>query len=123
MKLKYTQNGDYLIPNLKMNAITNKQIGKYGILKLNHIKNFNKPLYTELLLSGTLNSYLNTIDIECSKLYEILITSLKISTNITEDLKNSNQMEWVGKMNNLKDIANEIILNNIIYETNRKGNL
>lgn len=115
-KIEYIRVGDYYIPNLtlpKPRRIGN--IGKYGRLKLNHMKKHNIPKYTELLLNNELNSYLLDIEDECKNKIEILIKQMAEKENITEELKETNQLEWVGKMNSIKQSAEEIILNELIY--------
>lgn len=90
-------------------------IEKYGRLKLNYMKKYNIPEYTEMLLNNELKSYLLDIDDECKNKLEILIKQMAENENITEELKANNQLEWVSKMNSIKHSAEEIILNEIIY--------
>lgn len=90
-------------------------IGKYGLLRLNYIKKFKLGLYFDLLVNDKLNGYLHNIDITVMEKVQKLINELSEKENITEKLKSSNQMLWIGKMNNIKDIANEIALMEYIY--------
>mgnify|MGYP000027158524 FL=1 len=90
-------------------------IGKYGLLRLNYIKKFKLGLYFDLLVNDKLNGYLHNIDITVMEKVQKLINELSEKENITEELKSSNQMLWIGKMNNIKDIANEIALMEYIY--------
>ena len=114
--IEYRLVGDYYIPNIaipKSRRIGN--IGKYGRLKLNYMKKYKIPEYTEMLLSNELKSYLLDIEDECKEKLDILIKQMAEKENITEELKANNQMEWVQKMNNIKNRAEEIILNEFIY--------
>ena len=115
MSTSYTKVGDYLLPDLKLEGKERFNIGKYGLLKLEHLKKNKRGLYTELLIKDKLNEYLHDIDINLIKKEQCLIKELAEKENITEDLKSSNQMLWIGKMNNLKNRVEEIILKEYIY--------
>ena len=115
MNISYTKIGDYLLPNLKLEDKERFNIGKYGLLKLEYLKKNKKGLYTELLMKDKLNEYLNIIDITFMEKEQSLIKELAEKENVTEELKSSNQMLWIGKMNNIKNIAEEIVLNELIY--------
>ena len=82
------------------------------------MKKYKIPEYTEMLLSNELKSYLLDIEDECKDKLELLIKQMAEKENITEELKANNQMEWVQKMNNIKNSAEEIILNETIYMKN-----
>ena len=114
MNISYTKNGDYLLPDL---ILEKKQynIGKYGLLRLNYIKKKKLGLYFDLLVNDKLNEYLHNIDTTVMEMVQKLIKELAEKENITEELKSSNQMLWIGKMNNIKNIAEEIILKDYIY--------
>lgn len=90
-------------------------IGKYGLLRLNYIKKFKLGLYFDLLVNDKLNRYLHNIDITVMEKVQKLINELSGKENITEELKDSNQMLWISKMNNIKNIADEIALKEYIY--------
>lgn len=113
--IAYTLKGNYYFPNLSISKGKNFTIGKYGKARLRHIKQYNKVLYNNLLLSGKLNTYLHSIDEKCNNLVERIITKLAKQENITEDLKVSHQLEWVARMNNIKNRAEEIIYNEYVY--------
>lgn len=114
-KITYHREGDYLIPNLYLPKQPEKHIGKYGRLRLNYLKERKRGLYTELLISGTLKQHLIEIDeITTSKVNE-LIKQLAEAEHIDENLKEHHQMEWVQAMNNIKNSAEEIVFNEIIY--------
>ncbi len=115
-KIEYIRVGDYYIPNLTLpKPRRTGNIGKYGRLKLNYMKKHNIPEYTEMLLNNELNSYLLDIEDECKNKIEILIKQMAEKENITEKLKANNQLEWVGQMNSIKQSAEEIVLNELIY--------
>ncbi len=113
--ITYTLKGDYYFPNLSIPKDTNFNIGRYGKAHLGHIKQYNKPLYIDLLLDGKLNQYLYSIDEKCNTLLASIINELTKKENITEELKISNQLEWVAKMNNIKNRAEEIVYNEYVY--------
>ena len=115
MNISYTKNGDYLLPNLKLENKKQYNIGKYGLLRLNYIKKEKLGLYFDLLVNDKLNEYLHNIDTIVMEKVQKLIKELAEKENITEELKISNQMLWIDKMNNIKDIAEEIVLNEYIY--------
>jgi len=115
-KIEYIRVGDYYIPNLTLpKPRRTGNIGKYGRLKLNYMKKHNIPEYTEMLLNNELNNYLLDIEDACKNKIEILIKQMAKKENITEELKANNQLEWVGKMNSIKQSAEEIVLNELIY--------
>lgn len=116
MKLTYTKVGDYLLPNLTIKNQNYKRINKYGLLELNYLKKNNKVLYITLLMKNELTNYLVSVSDKCENKLNNLIEQLKKSNNLlTEKIKESNQLEWVKLMNNYKNIAEEIILNELIY--------
>ena len=115
MNISYTNKGDYLLPNLKLENKKQYNIGKYGLLRLNYIKKYKLGLYFDLLASDKLNEYLHNIDTIVMEMVQKLIKELAEKENITEELKSSNQMSWIGKMNNIKNIAEEAILKEYIY--------
>lgn len=114
--IEYIKQGDYYLPNLVLAPEnTNYTIGKYGRIKLNYLKNNKKAEYTILFMNGKLNRYLHEIDIACEDRIQTIISQLVKQENVTEELKATNQMEWVGKMNSIKNRAEEIIFNELIY--------
>ena len=115
MNISYTKKGDYLLPNLILKEKIQYNIGKYGLLRLQYIKKYKLGLYFDLLVNDTLNEYLHDIDIIVMEKVQKLIKELTEKENITEQLKSSNQMLWIGKMNNIKNMVEEIILKEYIY--------
>lgn len=115
-KIEYVKCGDYYLPNLKLSIEdTNYSIGKYGRMKLNYLKNNKKAEYSILLIDGKLNRYLYEIDIAVTSRVKAIISQLIKKENVTEELKINNQLEWAGKMNSIKNRAEEIAFNELIY--------
>ena len=115
MNISYTKKGDYLLPDLILEDKERFSIGKYGLLRLNYIKKYKLGLYFDLLVNDKINEYLHNIDTIVMEKVQKLITELAEKDNINEQLKENNQMLWVSKMNNIKNIAEEIILKEYIY--------
>ena len=113
--ISYTKQGDYLLPNLKLEDKEQFNMGKYGLLRLEYIKKYKLGLYFDLLVNDNLNEYLHNIDTTVMEKVQKLITKLAEKENINEQLKENNQILWVSKMNNIKNIAEEIILKEYIY--------
>ena len=115
MNISYTKKGDYLLPNLILKEKEQYNIGKYGLLRLEYIKKYKLGLYFDLLVNDTLNKYLHEVDTTVMEKVQSLIKELAEKENTNEKLKQDNQMLWVSKMNNIKNIAEEIILKEYIY--------
>ena len=115
MNISYTKQGDYLLPNLILENKKQYNIGKNGLVRLNYIKKYKLRLYFDLLVNDKLNEYLHEIDSTVIEMVHKLIKELTEKENITEELKDSNQMLWIGKMNNIKNRVEEIILKEYIY--------
>ena len=112
--IEYTKQGDYYMPNLvleKEKIILNK----YGKMRLKFLKENKKAEYTIMFVNGTLNKHLKEIQETAEKRIDIIIEQLKQQNNLTEEMKNTDQLYWVSMMNNLKNVAEEIILNELIY--------
>lgn len=116
MNIEYTKVGDYLLPNLIVENQSYEQINKYGYLRLNYIKEHKKALYTTLLMKNELTNHLLSVSKECEKRCNILMNNyIKNDEKLSEKNKENNQIEWVQLMNNHKNIAEEIILRELIY--------
>ena len=112
----YVQQGDYLLPCLSLPAEKeNKPIGVWGQRYLRYLKQHRKALYTNLLTSGKLNSYLADIDEQAEGMFFRLVKQMAEREGVTEQLKVENQMEWVVRMNNIRNRAMEIVNEEIIY--------
>lgn len=116
MKITYKKCGDYLLPNLTLPEKENKQLNKHGLLRLEYLKNNKKALYQELLMKDKLNEHLFSVGIIAEDRINSIVNDLiKLDSSITEKLKSENQLLWVKKMNNCKNIAEEVVLKEIIY--------
>ena len=119
MKISYTKVGDYFLPNLTIKNQNYKIINKYGLLKLHYLKQNNKTLYTTLLMKNELINYLVSVSDECENKLNNLMEQLKKSDKLlSEKSKEANQLEWAKLMNNYKNVSEEIILNELIYNKN-----
>ena len=94
---------------------TEYPIGKYGMLRKSYLKEHRKGLYLELVLSGKLNEHLHQVDEECNQMIYRLVEQMKEKQGVTEELKMQDQMAWVGRMNNIRGCAEEMIMNGKIY--------
>lgn len=116
-KITYHKEGDYYIPNLVVpQNIKNFRIGKYGRLRLRYLKENKRAEYTILLMNNELQKHLMEVDTQANERLDTLIKQFKEKENITEELKATNQMKWIQLMNNIKNCAEEIILNELIYD-------
>jgi len=112
----YRQEGDYLLPNLAFPADpVEYHIGKYGRMRKRYLKEYRHAFFTSLLLSGELYRHLAEIDQACVKRMERITEEMAKAEGVTEALKVSDQMKWVGCMNNIHNRAEEIILSELIY--------
>lgn len=109
----YYQQGDYFLPNLSSPA--NAPIGIWGQRHLCYLKKYRQAIYTAMLLSGKLNSYLVKIDRQAQDMLSQLVAQMAKQEGVTEQLKANCQMEWVGRMNNIQDRVAEIVNAEIIY--------
>ena len=117
MQVNYIKNGDYYIPDLKLDETKSSyKLNKYGLLKLNWLKKNKKAFYTELLMKNELNAYLFEIGNETKNMIDAIVKSyVESDEELTEKTKETNQMEWVQKMNNYRNRAEEFVLKELIY--------
>ena len=116
INITYHKEGDYLIPDLIMqNSNSTYNVGKYGHLRNKFLKEHKRGLYTELMINGTLTDHLIDIDKTATARVNNIINTLAKAENVNEDLKQSNQLKWVGCMNNIKNRAEEIVFNELIF--------
>lgn len=113
MTITYTQIGDYLFPNLI--STESPKVGRWGMLRFNYLRKHREALYTIMLMENTLNPHLEEIDRQAQEMEQQLISQLAQQEGITEQLKAENQMDWVAQMNNIRNRADEIVLNDLIY--------
>ena len=112
----YIRQGDYFLPCLSLPAEKeSKPVGVWGQRHLRYLKQHRKVLYTNLLTSGKLNSYLADIDKQAEDMFLRLVIQMAEKEDVTEKLKAENQMEWVGRMNNSRSRAMEIVNAELIY--------
>ena len=115
MKLIYTRNGDYLLPNLTIKNQNTKGINKYGYLRLHYLKENKKALYTTLLMTNELTNHLISVSKNSEDRLQILMKNHKNSDErLSENNKEINHIEWSKLMNNYKNMAEETILNEFI---------
>lgn len=112
---RYEKQGDYLIPCLTLPTEKETGIGVWGQRHLRYLKEYRRATYTNLLTSGRLNTYLADIDMQARERFETLSEQMKRTQGITEQLKEENALEWVGRMNNIRACAKEIVEREIIY--------
>ena len=112
---KYERQGDYLLPCLIISAEKEQPIGIWGQRHLDYLKQYRKVTYTNLLTSGRLNTYLADIDRQAQERFERLIEGMKQAQGITERLKEENALEWIGRLNNIRACAREIVNEEIIF--------
>ena len=110
--LWYERDGDYYIPCLKL---PETNIGIWGERYLTYIREHKKLLHTKLVVNGNLYTHLAEINQQAEELFSELVNQMKLREVITEQLKAENQMEWVRRMNNIRQRANEIIYKELIY--------
>ena len=111
----YTRVGDYFIPDLVLDDEPEYQIGKYGRMRERYLKEHRRAAYAELKLSGKLDEHLAEIDQACNERMDTIIAQMKEREGVTEALKASDQMAWVGAMNNIRSRAEEIVLSEVVY--------
>lgn len=113
-EITYIRKGDYLYPNLKY-MTNDRPIGIWGNRRLKYLKEHRSGLYTELLLTGTLNDHLADINEQAEAMLERLTDGIAQQEGITEHLKQENQLLWVAKMNMIRERAGEIVNHELIY--------
>lgn len=110
----YHEENGYLIPDLRLPDEEEQRIGLFGQRHLCYLKEYRRVTYTNLLTSGRLNTYLVEIDKQAQERFERLIEDMKKAQGITEQLKVENALEWVGRLNNIRACAREIVEREII---------
>lgn len=111
--ITYRHEGDYLLPNLI--PPERASVGIWGQRRRDYLRQHKDPIYTGLPLSGKLDTHLAEIDQSATEMYEQLVEQMAQAEGITEELKATDQMAWVGRMNNICNRATEIILSELIY--------
>ena len=110
----YREENGHLIPNVNIPEQTDYQIGKYGGMHLDYIKQHRRGRYTTLLTEGKLNVRLHEIDLEANEMLETIVLRLATERGIDENLKARDMLRWVAEMNNIKASAEEIVLREVV---------
>ena len=110
----YREENGHLVPNVTLPEQTDYQIGKYGQMHLDYIKQHRRGRYTTLLTESKLNAQLHEIDLEANEMLETIIPHLAAERGIDEDLKAHDMLRWVAEMNNIKASAEEIVLREVV---------
>ena len=111
--LTYTQRGDYLIPDLE--ALEVPRIGKFGTMRHQYLRDYHRGIFDGMLLKGTLNEHLEQIDRQANEMMDLLTSQMAQTEGVTEQLKASDQMTWVGRMNSIWARAEEIVTRDLIF--------
>lgn len=114
--IEYVKQGDYYIPNLVLPKQRKIHLNKYGRMRLNYLKEYKKAEYTIMFMENTLIDHLEEIQKTATKRLNLIISDLKTKSGLTENMKNTDMLYWVGTMNTIKQQAEEIILKELIYQ-------
>ena len=115
MEITYTRKGDYLFPNLFLPEEKPVVLGKYGRLRKSYLKEHRPILFSSMLLSGTLDEHLSEIDRAAEDRLELITRQMAEHEGVTESLKTADQMEWVHRMNSIRNRAKEVVMSELIY--------
>ena len=116
MNIIYSMEGDYLIPDIFANEEPEQALTKYGMLRESFLKNHHKGIYTGKLLAGTLKEHCLDIQVQAENMTEQLTKQLMAVEGISEDLKSYDQMEWVRRMNSIRNRVDEVVLTEVVYK-------
>lgn len=111
----YTMQGDYRLPNLTLPAEDDRPIGVWGQRRLNYLKHHRKVLYYNLLTSGKLHSHLADTEEQAQALFSRLVKEYAEKEGVTEQLKATDQMAWVRRMNNIRERATEVVNSEVVF--------
>ena len=114
--IKYELRGEQYYPMLEITGQEEHKIGKYGLLHRDYIKHHKRGTYITLLTEGKLNAHHHEIDVQANKMEEAIVSKLSQERGIDEELKASDALKWVAEMNNIKASAEEIVLQDVIYQ-------
>ena len=115
MNLTYEKCGDYLIPNLIPDPEPEGELRKFGLMRKSYLENHRRGIYSGLLLSGELKKHLLMIQAQAETRFDLLVEQMAEREGVTEQLKAQEQMLWVRRMNNIRNVAEEIVLKEIVY--------
>ena len=116
MEITYSKYGDYYLPDLVVSDEEPTTYGRFGRMRLRYLKEHRRVLYINLLTSGKLTQHLNTVDRQSREMLELLVKQMAQAQGITEQLKAEDQMAWVGAMNNIRSAAEEVVMQEIMFE-------
>lgn len=111
----YAQVGDYLLPDIALPEQKEEPIGIWGQRRLRYLKQHRRVLYTNLLVSGKLNEHLADINEQAEAMFSRLVKEMAEKQGVTEQLKANDQVDWVGRMNNIQSVALEVVTKELIY--------
>ena len=111
--LDYKLVGDYYLPCLKVPE--SPKVGRFGFMYLDYLRNYKRITYSGLLISSKLKEHLENIDRQAEEMFSQLVDRMKQTEGVTEQLKDADQMKWVGLMNNIRNRAEDIVYNELIY--------
>ena len=115
MELEYIKTGNYYIPTLMANKEPEEPLTKYGLMRKTFLKEHRRGIYTGMMLEGTLKEHCLTIQQQAEEQMDVLIEQMAQGQGVDEKLKVSDQMRWVRMMNNIRNAAEEIVINEIVY--------
>ena len=115
MEITYRKHEDFCVPNLLMHGSEPAAYGRFGRMRLKYLKEHRRVAYINLKTSGDLTPHLNEIDREANEMLQLLIEQMAQAQGISEQLKEEDQMAWVGAMNNIRSAAEEIVCTDVIY--------
>ena len=113
--ITYKQVGNYILPNLVTREDNDYKMGKYGMMRLQFLKENKKGTYQAMIMKGTLQEHLKEIETSAQTRVSMIMDEMKMKLNITEEMKLADQMKWLGMMNNIKNQAEEIVMSELIY--------
>ena len=114
--ISYTLVGDYYLPDLRLPEQEEYEIGRFGRARRKYLREHHNPIYESMLMSCELEKHLHDVDESCNEVYERLMKEYAEREGFTEQLKAENQMEWVRRMNSIKNRVEEVIFNDFIYD-------
>ena len=115
MNLTYEKCGDYLIPNLIPDPEPEGELRKFGLMRKHYLKEHRGGIYQGMVLSGTLKEHLLLVQEQAESRFDVLVEQMAEREGVNEQLKAQDQMLWVRRMNNIRNVAEEIVLKEIVY--------
>lgn len=115
MEITYRKHEDFCVPNLLMHGSEPAAYGRFGRMRLKYLKEHRRAIYINLKTSGQLTHHLNEIDREANEMLRLLIERMAQAQGITEQMKATDQLAWVGAMNNIRSTAEEVAMQEIIF--------